>query len=87
MGSGPIGAHQKLIDALGKLDGIRDRGKVHPAFHFKSRAFLHFHHDERGAVYADVRFNDDWERVPAESPAERAALLNRVSAHVSDRRR
>ena len=51
-----------MIDALRSLDRLRDKGKVHPAFHFKSKAFLHFHRDDQGAIYADVRFDRGWEK-------------------------
>ena len=53
----PIATHGELVSLLRDVDGLRDKGKAHPAFYFKSRAFLHFHIDERG-YYADVRFGD-----------------------------
>ncbi len=34
--------HAELVDALRQVDGLRDKGKVHPAFYYQSRAF----HDE-----------------------------------------
>jgi len=82
----PIATHEELVDLLREIDGLRDKGKVHPAFHYKSRAFLHFHGDERG-YYADVRFGDDFEPVRAATPTERADLIRRVRAHVDGQRR
>jgi hypothetical protein len=71
-----------LVAALRALDGLRDVGSMHPNFQFRSRPFLHFHHDERG-TYADVRFGTgDFEPVRASTPTERMMLLARVSAHV-----
>jgi hypothetical protein len=75
-----------LVAALRDLDGLRDKGKQHPNFHFKSRPFLHFHSSADG-TYADVRWDGEFESVPASTPAERAALLARVRVHVVDGRR
>jgi hypothetical protein len=80
----PLESHDALIAALREIDGLRDKGKVHPAFHFRSRAFLHFHVGPDGR-YADVRFGDEWEPVPAATPEERAVLLDRVRRHVASR--
>jgi hypothetical protein len=74
--------HEGLVAALRGIDGLRDVGTVHPNFRFRSRPFLHFHHNERG-TYADVRFGSgDFEPVWVSTPAERLALLARVSEHV-----
>ena len=77
----PIATHDDLVDALRQVEGLRDKGKVHPNFQLRSRPFLHFHRGERG-VYADVRFGDEFEPVPANTPAQRAVLLDRVRRHV-----
>jgi len=79
-----IETHDGLVAALRAIQGLRDKGKVHPAFHFRSRAFLHFHDAEDGR-YADVRFDEDFERVPAATPRQRAELLDRVRRHVAAR--
>jgi hypothetical protein len=74
--------HDELVSALRSIDGLRDVGKVHPNFHFRSRPFLHFH-DSADGTYADVRFGSgDFEPVWASTPAERMVLLARVTAHV-----
>lgn len=78
----PIATHEDLVEALNRIEGLRDKGKVHPAFYFRSRAFLHFH-GAGEARYADVRFGDDFERVPAATPQERMELLERVRQHVA----
>lgn len=73
--------HEELVAALREIDGLRDKGKVHPHFYLRSRPFLHFHRGDDG-IYADVRFADAFEPVPAETAAERAALLDAVTRHV-----
>ena len=78
--------HDDLVAALRAIEGLRDKGKAHPHFYLRSRPFLHFHGDDAGR-YADVRFGDDWEPVPAATPAQRRALLRRVTAHVGSVRR
>jgi hypothetical protein len=74
----------ELVEALQAIDGLRDTGKRHPNFHYESRPFLHFHSGDQG-TYADVRWHSEFEPVPASTPAERAALLERVRAHVGGR--
>ena len=50
----------------------------------KSRAFLHFHEDPAG-MFADARVQgDDWERLPASSPADWQALIARLDAALAD---
>ena len=75
----------ELVRALRAIDGLREKGKLYPNFHFRSRPFLHFHVSER-AIYADVRFGGDFERVPASTPQERRDLLRRVRDHVAAQR-
>ena len=72
-----------LVSALRQVEGLRDKGKVHPNFHFKSRPFLHFHSDELG-THADVRFGPDFEAVPASTPEEREHLLSLVRDFVGE---
>lgn len=74
----------ELVEALEGIDGLRNTGKVHPNFRFRSKPFLHFHSGDDG-TYADVRFDPDadFEPVPASTPEERRALLARVAAHVA----
>ena len=75
---------EDLVAELSAIDGLRDRGKRHPNFHFRSKPFLHFH-DSDGGTYADVRFDEDFEPVPASTPQERRQLLERVRSHVESR--
>ena len=76
----------ELVAALRKVEGLRDKGKVHPNFHFRSKRFLHFHSAD-GVAYAHVRFGDDFEHVAAATDAERRVLFDRVAEHVAATRR
>lgn len=70
-----------LVAALRQVEGLRDKGKRYPNFHLRSKPFLHFHPGTAG-LYADVRFGDAFEPVPASTPEQREALLHRVATHV-----
>jgi hypothetical protein len=73
-------SHEDLVEALRGIDDLQEVGRER--FHFRSREFLHFHHDDRG-IYADVRFGTgDFEPIWASTPTERAELLARVYDHV-----
>lgn len=48
-------------------------------FYRRPRAFLHFHHDPKG-MFADVRFGDDFVRLPVDTLAQQADLVARVRA-------
>lgn len=73
--------HEELLTALRSVAGLTDVGHDPPNFHFRSRAFLHFHCGAEG-TYADVRFGSDFEPVRASTPRERLELLARVHEHV-----
>ncbi len=77
-----LASHADLLDALRSLDGLVEKGKTAGHFYVRSRPFLHFHgsDDER---CADLRRAEDWERIPAATPEDRAALLHTVQEHLS----
>lgn len=79
---GDLLTHEDLVEALRRVNGLRDIGKMFPNFHFKSKAFLHFH---LGAdrSYADVRLGERFETWPVTTPAQRRALLDAVRTHVA----
>ncbi|MEO1252931.1 MAG: hypothetical protein AAFW81_11380 [Pseudomonadota bacterium] len=64
---------------IDKIRALSDLVEKRPGvFYRKSRAFLHFH-EHGDELYADVRFKGpDFERVPATSRKEQAALLSRL---------
>jgi hypothetical protein len=72
----------ELVEVLRGIKGLRDTGKVHPHFQFRSRPFLHFH-GQGEDTYADVKWDGTFEPVPAATPEERRALLNQVREHVA----
>ena len=67
----------EIVASLRQSEGLRNKGKRHPNFHFRSKPFLHFHNGPDGP-YADVSFGG--RRINAE---EREALLEQVKAHVT----
>jgi hypothetical protein len=75
--AGPA-ALERLEPFLAELRAIsllkeRSRG----TFYRGSRAFLHFH--EHGEdLYADVRFADEWERLPVMTKEQRLTLKRRL---------
>ena len=77
--------HDELVAALRGLDGLDERGRT-PHFYLAGRPFLHFH-GAGGAQAADIRppGAGDWERVPAATAADRAALLARVEGVLATR--
>ena len=82
----PLGAtgmsHDELVEGLRAIEGLRDVGKTHPVFHYRSKPFLHFHDSPEGR-YADVRLGSgDFEPVWASTGVERLALLAKVTRHI-----
>lgn len=69
-----------MIAELSTITQLR-RPKSEGNFHYKSRAFLHFHPSEEG-LQADVKIDGEWVRLPVTNPAERAALVARVRTYV-----
>jgi hypothetical protein len=68
----------QLDDLLGALRSIDGLEETRPgAFSRGSRAFLHFHDDPSG-IYADVRFETDFDRVRVTTEREQRALVARV---------
>ena len=66
---------EPLLAQLRLVPGLVEKNRG--TFYRKSRAFLHFHEDPSG-LHADVRFNEEFERVRVESDAEQQALLSRI---------
>jgi hypothetical protein len=55
---------------------LKERGTG--IFYARGKAFLHFHEDPAG-LFADVKKDDDWLRLPVNSAAERKVLLKCVA--------
>lgn len=72
-------------DTLVRLEPLRDELRAHGAlvekrpgvFHWRGRAFLHFHEDPAG-LFADVRVGEEWLRLRVGTRAEQRDLLRRI---------
>lgn len=73
--------HEQLLDALRTLPTLTEKSPGR--FYRRSRAFLHFH-GKGEDLCADVRLGDDWERLPAARPDDRAALAERVALFLAE---
>jgi hypothetical protein len=73
--------HEDLLDELRAVPGLVERGKRPGTFYRGSRPFLHFH-GAGEAMTADLKTGDGWDRLPAATPADRAALLAAVEARL-----
>lgn len=71
-GEEAIATLANLRSAICLLDGLKE--KKPGIFYRKSKPFLHFHEDPAG-LFADVRFEDDWERFSINTPVEQQQLL------------
>jgi hypothetical protein len=69
-----------LLAALRELPGLRE--KTLGNFYRGSRAFLHFHEDPTG-LFADVRFDTDFERIGVSSAEQQTRLLRRIRADLT----
>ena len=70
---------EPMLRELRRLGELRERKRG--TFTRKSKAFLHFHADG-DELLADVRLADEFERHPATTAAQRAALLKAIKAAV-----
>ena len=67
---------EPLLAALRMIPELRERKRGY--FSLGRRAFLHFHADNTGAFYVDVRFDEAFERVRVTGTEQQADLLARV---------
>ncbi len=68
---------EPLLEEIRSVPGLVE--KKPGIFYRRSKAFLHFHEDPSG-LHADVRFEEDFERVRAETVVEQKALMARIRA-------
>lgn len=70
-----------FLEEVRRFDVLNE--KKQGVFYWKSRAFLHFHEDPAG-VFADLRTQGaDFDRLPANTTVQRAAILARIRAAVA----
>jgi hypothetical protein len=67
---------ETLLEVLRRDPHLKEKSRG--TFYRAGRAFLHFH-EHGDELYADIRLDDDFERLPATNAAERAALLKLVA--------
>ena len=65
-----------LLRTLAEHDELRERAPG--TFYRKSNAFLHFHEDPAG-IFADVKVDGEWQRLPVNSRREQEQLLRLVA--------
>jgi hypothetical protein len=74
-GEAALGAIQPMLTELRQLEGIRERSPG--VFYQKSSAFIHFHEDPAG-IFADVRRDREWLRLPVNTASERRQMVRLV---------
>lgn len=70
-----------LLLELRTMDGLME--KRPGVFYRKSAAFLHFHEDPVG-IFADVRIDGAWQRLPVNTAAECRSLLRTARLNSSE---
>ncbi|HUJ03942.1 MAG TPA: hypothetical protein VLW75_09915 [Rhizomicrobium sp.] len=81
--AGPA-ALDKLEPLLAELRKFPLKEKSRGTFYRGARAFLHFH-EHGNEFYADMRLAGEFERFPATTARERAALLKKIGASLKMR--
>jgi hypothetical protein len=66
---------EPVLIELRRLEGIRERKPG--IFYNKSSSFIHFHEDPAG-IFADVRKDREWLRLPVNRPSEHHQLMRLV---------
>ncbi|CAG0927695.1 hypothetical protein PLCT1_00481 [Planctomycetaceae bacterium] len=67
----------QLSTLLERLRELPIQEKSRGVFHFRSRAFLHFHEDAAG-IFADLRAGDAWQRHRVTTKRAQATVLARA---------
>ena len=66
---------EPMPSELRRVEGIRERKRG--LFYRRSSAFVHFHEDPAG-IFADVRRDGKWLRLPVNTSSERRRLVRLV---------
>ena len=69
-----------LLRALAAHEELRERAPG--TFYLSSNAFLHFHEDPAG-IFADVKLEGTWQRLPVISKREQEHLLRLVAGKLA----
>jgi hypothetical protein len=70
-----------LLDELRALEGVRER--TVGSFYRRGSGFLHFHVDG-DRLFADVKVDGDWQRMPASSGRERREVVRLAASLVRE---
>jgi hypothetical protein len=81
-GEAALASIELLLMELRRLEGIRERKLG--VFYIKSAAFIHFHEDPAG-IFADLRREREWLRLPVNTFAERRQLVRLVREIIGNR--
>jgi hypothetical protein len=76
-GTAALDRLETLLCSLRKMPALKEKSRG--VFYRQDRAFIHFHEDGK-ALYADVRFRDDFERLEITGMAARAVLVKKLNA-------
>jgi len=68
---------ESVLSRLRKQAGLKERKRG--VFYRGSAAFLHFHEDLAG-LFADVKTDAEWERLPVSTRAQQRDLLSKIRA-------
>jgi len=72
-----LAAIEPLLVEIRKLEGLVE--KRPGVFYRRSAAFLHFHEDPAG-IFADVRIEGEWQRLPVNTASEQRQLVRLASS-------
>ena len=68
---------EPILAQLRKLGGLKEKSRG--TFYRGASAFLHFHEDPAG-MFADIKLDGEFVRMPVNTRAEAAALIRRAAA-------
>jgi hypothetical protein len=71
----------ELLELIRKHNNLTE--KKRGVFYRKSSAFIHFHEDPEG-LFADLRADSGWERLPVTTKSQRKAFAARVRAVLAE---
>ena len=74
-GEAALNSIEPMLIELRQLEGVRERKPG--IFYRKASAFIHFHEDPAG-LFADVRGEREWVRLPVNTFSERRELIRVV---------
>ncbi len=75
-GEQALNALTDLLEEIRKFEVLTERNRG--TFYRRSNAFLHFHEDPAG-LFADLKIDDEFERFPVNTVAQRRALVQRIA--------